>query len=75
MTTWTSTLAIGGRVRHHGEFHTVAAIEGSLVTFRSQQGRAWVADSAGSWRTARRSWQPTRLAMPPSTGSGTCSPT
>jgi len=45
MTMWTTTLAVGTRIRHRGEVHTVTAIEGSLVTFRSQQGRAWVADA------------------------------
>ena len=34
-----------GHIRHNGELHTVTAIEGSLVTFRSRHGRAWVADA------------------------------
>jgi hypothetical protein len=38
-------LAVGTHVRHDGEVHTVTAIEGSLVTFRSRNGRAWVADA------------------------------
>lgn len=28
MTMWSTTLNVGTRVRHHGEFHTVTAIEG-----------------------------------------------
>lgn len=43
--TWTTTMAVGTRIRHRGEVHTVAAIEGSLVTFRSPRGRAWVTDA------------------------------
>lgn len=45
MTIWTSVLAVGTRIRHGGEIHTITAIEGSLVTLRSQQGRAWVANA------------------------------
>ena len=45
MTAWTTMLAVGTHVRHNGEVHTVTAIEGSLVTFRSRHGRAWVADA------------------------------
>ena len=45
MTTWTTTLAVGTRIRHRGEVHTVTAIEGSLMTFRSPRGRAWVTDA------------------------------
>ena len=45
MTMWTTTLAVGTRIRHRGEVHTVTAIEGSLVTLCSQQGRAWVTDA------------------------------
>ncbi len=45
MTTWVATLAVGTWIRYRGEGHMVTAIEGSLVTFRSQQGRAWVADA------------------------------
>ncbi len=45
MTTWTTVLAVGAHIRHNGEVHTVTAIEGSLVTFRSRHGRAWVADA------------------------------
>lgn len=35
MTTWTTTMAVGTRIRHRGEVHIVTAIEGSLATFRS----------------------------------------
>ena len=43
--TWTITMAVGTRIRYRGEVHTVTVIEGSLVTFRSPRGRAWVADA------------------------------
>lgn len=44
MTSWTTTLAVGSRLRYEGEAHTVIAIGGSHVTLRSQQGRTWAAD-------------------------------
>ncbi|MDQ6948814.1 MAG: Mu transposase C-terminal domain-containing protein, partial [Actinomycetota bacterium] len=44
MTMWSTTLNVGTRVRHRGELHTVTAIDGSLVTLRSQLGRVWVTD-------------------------------
>jgi len=44
MTSWTTTLAVGSRLRYDGEAHTVIAIGGSHVTLRSQQGRTWAAD-------------------------------
>lgn len=45
MTTWTATMAVETRIRHRGEVHTVNAMEGSLVTFRSPRARACVADA------------------------------
>jgi hypothetical protein len=44
MTSLTTTLAVGSRLRFDGEVHTVVAIEGSHVTLRSQHGRTWAAD-------------------------------
>lgn len=44
MTSLTTTLAVGSRLRYDGETHTVVAIEGSHITLRSQHGRTWAAD-------------------------------
>lgn len=45
MTTRTTTLAVGARIRHHSVAHTMTAIAGSLVTLRSERGRVWVTDA------------------------------
>lgn len=44
MTGWTTTLAVGSRLRYQGEALTVIAIEGSHLTLRSQDGRTRAAN-------------------------------